>query len=54
MELELYKKMYAIVCAAASDALDLLPATPDCAPAAARLRQALRQAEELYVSQEEV
>ena len=41
-----YKKMYAILCGAASDALDALPDAPECAPARRILTEALEQAEE--------
>ena len=45
-----YKKMYALVCGAASDALDLLPETEENQPGREALQTALLQAEELYVS----
>ncbi len=45
--------MYAIVCSAASDALDLLPCTDENAAARDRLAQALIDAEELYLSAED-
>lgn len=47
-----YQKMYAIVCAAASDAIDLLPDTPQTAPAKAKLQAALAAAEEIYLEAE--
>lgn len=47
-----YKKMYALVCGAASDALDLLPETVENQPGRERLQAALLQAEELYISAE--
>ena len=52
MELELYKKMYAIVCGAASDAIDLLSAPNSTLQANLLLEQALLSAEELYLSPE--
>lgn len=45
-----YQKMYAILCGAASDALDLLADTPENAPARQVLLLALEQAEELYLA----
>ena len=48
-----YKKMYAILCAAASEALDALPATEENTAGRALLQQALYEAEELYVSGED-
>ena len=47
-----YKKMYALVCGAVSDALDLLPETEENQPGRERLQTALLQAEELYISTE--
>ena len=44
-----YAKMYYILCAAASEALDALPRTPENEAAAALLREALEQAEEVYL-----
>lgn len=44
-----YQKMYAILCGAASDALDVLPATAETLGGRALLEQALEQAEELYL-----
>nr|WP_325179162.1 hypothetical protein [uncultured Oscillibacter sp.] len=51
-EAELYKKMYAILCGAYSEALDLLE---QCKVAELhhKLTDALNQAEELYMSAEE-
>ena len=46
-----YQKMYAIVCAAASDALDLLPDTAQTVLAKTKLQAALDAAEELYLSE---
>lgn len=48
-----YPKMYAILCAAASDALDALPDTPENRRAAQLLRQALEKAEALYLDSAE-
>ena len=47
-----YKKMYHILCAAASGALDELPETPDNATGRDILQNALYEAEELYISAE--
>lgn len=47
-----YKKMYAIVCAAASEALDQLADTPENAAAKRILQEALFAAEEVYLSDE--
>lgn len=48
-----YKKMYAILCGAASDALDALPETEENGPGRAILQAALGRAEELYITDEE-
>ena len=48
-----YKKMYAILCTAASEALNALPATSENAAGRELLQQALYEAEELYVSDED-
>ncbi len=48
-ELERYRKMYAILCAAASEAIDLMTAL-ETARACALLQEALREAEELYIA----
>ena len=48
-----YKKMYAILCGAASDALDVLPETEENAAGRALLQRALDKAEELYIDEEE-
>ena len=48
-----YKKMYHILCAAASEALDKLPETPDNAAGRDILQNALYEAEELYLSAED-
>lgn len=44
-----YQKMYAILCGAISDALDLLPLTPENMPSVALLQKALTDAEDLYL-----
>ena len=44
-----YKKMYYILCRAASDALDVLPYTMETEEARALLQKALLEAEELYI-----
>lgn len=49
--MEDYRKMYAILCAAASEALDLLE-TGHTEQAAALLQNALLRAEELYIAQD--
>lgn len=48
-----YEKMYAVLCAAASDALDALPETAENAAGRALLQAALDEAEELYIDAEE-
>lgn len=45
-----YKKMYALLCAAASEALDKLPDSPENKAGRAILQQALYAAEELYIT----
>ena len=45
-----YKKMYALMCAAASEALDLLPETEATRPGRDKLQTALLEAEEMYIS----
>lgn len=44
-----YAKMYYILCAAASEALDRLPETAENGAAAELLRRALEAAEEVYL-----
>ena len=44
-----YKRMYAILCAAASKALDLLPELPVNEAGRELLKTALLEAEEIYV-----
>lgn len=46
-----WKQMYAILCGATSDALDVLPQKPEYA--GHLLREALEQAEELYLQETE-
>lgn len=48
-----YKKLYAILCAAASEALDVLPDTPENAAGRWKLAAALDRAEDLYLEQTE-
>ena len=50
MDVTLYQKMYAIVCGAASDAIDLLHSGENILQAQMLLKNALLQAEELYVN----
>ncbi len=45
-----HAKMYALLCAAASEALDALPDTPENAAGRAILQEALLKAEEMYIS----
>ncbi len=53
MELERYKKMYACLCAAASRSIDLLDRPDNIPYVKTVLQQALWEAEEMYVSDEE-
>ncbi len=46
-----YKKMYAILCVAASEALDALPDTKENAEGRELLQRALFRAEELFIFQ---
>ena len=48
-----YQKMYAILCRAASSALDILPETLENAGGRWLLQKALLEAEEVYLSDEE-
>ena len=48
-----YKKMNAVLCAAASEALDALPETAENAAGRELLQAALEEAEELYIEAEE-
>ena len=47
--LSCYQKMYAIICGAASDAIDVLTDTADTTQAISILQKALWMAEELYI-----
>lgn len=51
MVLECYQKMYAILCVAASEAIDVLQEGKDNSLAARILQNALWEAEELYISE---
>ena len=51
--LSCYQKMYAIVCSAASEAVDILEESQNTIYAAAILQKALREAEELYICKDE-
>ena len=53
MDVTLYQKMYAIVCAAASDAIDLLRSRENILQAQTLLESALLRAEEMYLDVEE-
>ena len=48
-----YKRMYAILCAAASEALDALPEISENAAGRDLLQKALLEAEEVYISVQE-
>ena len=48
-----YKKMYALLCSAASEALDELPDTAENTKGRNTLQTALLAAEEMYISGEE-
>ena len=45
-----YAKMYAVLCGAIDDVITPLEQIPLATPAAKRLRRALEEAEELYIS----
>lgn len=45
-----YQKMYAILCAAVDSVIDPLERIPLAFPAAARLRKAMLDAEEVYIN----
>ena len=47
-----YEKMYAVLCAAASDALDMLPETAENTAGRKSLQTVLEKAEEIYISDE--
>ncbi len=48
-----HAKMYAILCSAISDALDLLPPLAENASARWKLEKALRTTEEMYIEESE-
>ena len=48
-----YQKMYALLCGAVSDALDILPQMAETMPARQLLKRALLEAEELYLASTE-
>ncbi len=52
--MEPYAKMYAIVCHAVSRALDTLPENEENASGRRILQDALYEAEELYISQDDI
>ena len=52
--MENYKKMYAILCGAISDALDVLPYSPENLNARFLLEKALTEAEELYLNEDKM
>ena len=47
--MEKYKRMYAILCAAASEAIDALPYLPETLYARCLLEKALLEAEDVYI-----
>ena len=51
--LEVYQKMYAILCGAISEALDSLPFTADNLKIKLLLEKALQDAEDLYIENSE-
>ena len=52
--MELYKRMYAILCEETSKALDVLPFLPENIYARCLLEKALAEAEELFLTESEV
>lgn len=50
MDLLCYQKMYAILCAAASEAIDQLQEPSNCLYTRQKLQDALLRAEELYLT----
>ncbi len=54
MNIDSYKKMYAILCAVASDAIDLLAKEGGRAQASLLLEKALLEAEEIYIGWDEI
>lgn len=53
MSQEIYRKMYAVLCGAVSDAIDVLQNPHNGLCARCLLEKALLQAEELYLSSDE-
>lgn len=51
--MEQYRKMYAILCTAVSEAIDALPYIPETVYARCLLEKALWEAEEVYISENE-
>ncbi len=51
--MERYKRMYAILCAGASEALDVLPFLPENIHARCLLEKALAEAEDIYLAEHE-
>lgn len=47
-----YKRIYAILCSAASEALDRLPDLPENGAGRELLQKALLEAEEIYIADE--
>ncbi len=54
MDKEPYKKMYAILCGAVSDAIDLLQPLPNSEEVRHLLQEALWQVEELYIAFQDI
>ena len=52
--MELYKRMYAILCTGASKALDALPHLPENIYSRCLLEMALAEAEELFLAEDDV
>ncbi len=52
--MEKYMKMYAILCGAISDALDVLPYLPENLQTRFLLEKALLEAEAVYIVEEEI
>lgn len=53
MTLECYKKMYAILCGAVSDAIDLIDGANSCLDVKNHLQKALMDAEDIYLEWDE-
>ena len=45
-----YRKMYAVLCAAVDEVIDPLEKIPLAAPQAGKLREAMREAEGIYIN----